>query len=91
MQTECVQMIRDMEKRSVECGQKQKKSIRGPPMLEALKEYSPPKKAIDVYKVKNPDVIKAFERFTELYESYNKTWASWTVNTVACSNDLYVQ
>jgi len=72
VQTECLKMVGEMEKRSVECGQKQKRSVQGPPMIEALKPYTAPKKPIECYKVKNPDVIKAFERFTELYGGYNK-------------------
>jgi len=75
LQQEKLKMIGDMEKKSVECNQKQKKSIKGPPMIEALKNFTPPKKPIECYKVKNPEVIKAFERFTELYGNYNRTMA----------------
>jgi len=72
LQQDRVKMVSEMEKKSVECQQKQKKSIKGPPMIEALKNFAPPPKAIECYKVKNPDVIKAFERFTELYGGYNR-------------------
>merc|ERR1711962_462955 len=33
-------------------------------LRQKIKKYAPPQKAIECYKVKNPDVIKAFERFT---------------------------
>jgi len=72
LQEDRVKMISEMEKKSVECQQKQKKSIKAPPMIEALKDFAPPQKAIECYKVKNPEVIKAFERFTELYGGYNR-------------------
>lgn len=72
LQVDRVKMVGEMEKRSVECQQKQKKSIKAPPMIEALKSFAPPPKAIECYKVKNPEVIKAFERFTELYGGYNR-------------------
>jgi len=75
LQQDKVKMIGEMEKKSLECSQKQKKSIKGPPMIEALKNFAPPKKSIECYQVKNPEVIKAFERFTELYGNYNRPMA----------------
>jgi len=75
LQTEKVKMISEMEKKSVECNQKQKKSIKPPPMIEALKDFAPPKKAIECYNIKKPEVVKAFERFTELYGGYNRPMA----------------
>jgi len=72
LQQEKVKMIAEMEKKSVECNQKQKKSIKAPPMIEALKNFAPPKKSIECFNVKNPEVIKAFEKFTEVYGGYNR-------------------
>jgi len=69
-QTEQVRLVGEMEKKSVECNQKQKKSIKPPPMIEKLKEFAQPKKSIECYKVKNPEVIKAFEKFCEMYGNY---------------------
>jgi len=76
LQTDKVKMVGEIEKKSLECNQKQKKSIKPPPMIEALKNFAQPKKPIECYKVVgNPEVIKAFERFTELYGNYNRPLA----------------
>jgi len=73
MEQETKKMVGEMEKKSVECNQKQKKSIKPPPMIDALKEFAAqPKKAIECFNVKNPEVIKAFEKFTEVYGGYNR-------------------
>lgn len=72
LQKDKVKMVGEIEKKSLECNQKQKKSIKPPPMIEALKNFAQPKKPIECYKVKNDEVIKAFERFTELYGNYNR-------------------
>lgn len=62
-----VKMIEEIEKRAVECGQKQKRSVKGPPQIEALSKLGPPRTPIEVYKIKKPEIIKAFEKYTQLY------------------------
>lgn len=65
-------LIMELEKSSVDCGQKQKRSIKPPPQIEALKKFSAPKKPIAVYKVNKPEVVKAFETFTKVYGNVQK-------------------
>jgi len=66
-QEERKRMIQRMEKAAVECGQKQKRSQKGPPTIKALEKIGPKKSPIECYKIKKPEIVKAFERFTELY------------------------
>lgn len=64
---ERVRMMNQMEKAAVECNQKQKRNQKGPPSIKALEKIGPKKSPIECYKIKRPEIVKAFERFTELY------------------------
>jgi len=64
---ERTRMMSQMEKAAVECNQKQKRNQQGPPSIKALENIGPKKSPIECYKIKRPEIVKAFEKFTQLY------------------------
>jgi len=70
VQIERIRMIEQIERAAVECGQKQKRNQKGPPTIDALEKLLPKKTPIEIYKVKRPEAVKAFEKYTQLYTVY---------------------